>query len=352
MRIAVDAMGGDYAPAVVIEGIAAALNDISGISQLVVVGHLDKISYYMEKYGVSGHPKVREVHAEEVVEMSDSSTVVLRAKRNSSMSVCARLLRDKEVDAVVSAGHTGAAVASTKVLVRTLPGVDRPAIAAIIPCVNGHYVLMDAGANTDCKAINLAQFAVMGEAYSHFAFGIENARVGLLSVGGEDVKGNDLTKEAFKLLSRMPINFVGNVEGDTIFEGVADVVVCDGFIGNVLLKGSEGLARAVMHWMKDAFGKDPVRKTGAFLAKNAFKDLKAVADAEEFGGAPLLGLNGVCIIGHGSSTPKAIKNAIKVASESLKYGINDLISTRMTACGVCVERKSESEHADGHAAQD
>ena len=211
---------------------------------------------------------------------------------------------------------------------------------------------MDAGANTDCKAINLAQFAVMGEAYSHFAFGIENARVGLLSVGGEDVKGNDLTKEAFKLLSRMPINFVGNVEGDTIFEGVADVVVCDGFIGNVLLKGSEGLARAVMHWMKDAFGKDPVRKTGAFLAKNAFKDLKAVADAEEFGGAPLLGLKGVCIIGHGSSTPKAIKNAIKVASESLKYGINDLISTRMTACGVCVERKSESEHADGHAAQD
>jgi len=335
----VDAMGGDYAPSVVIEGIASAIRDYPDIKELVVVGHQQKIAYYMDRFGLDDHAKITKVHAEEVVEMSDLSTVVLRAKKNSSMTVCAKLLHEKRVDAVVSAGHTGAAVASTKVLVRTLPGIERPAIAAIMPCEQGHYILIDAGANTDCKPINLAQFAVMGEAYSHFAFGTDRPRVGLLSVGGEDVKGNDLTKETFKMLSSMPINFIGNVEGDTIFEGVADVVVCDGFIGNVLLKGSEGLAKAVMHWMKNAFGKDPIRKTGAILAKNAFKELKAVGDSDEFGGAPLLGLNGVCIIGHGSSTPKAVKNAIRVAAESIQYGINDLIVKRMAECGLEINNK-------------
>ncbi|MBN2642289.1 MAG: phosphate acyltransferase PlsX [Victivallales bacterium] len=340
MKIAVDAMGGDYAPSVVIEGIADAIRQFPEISELVVVGHQEKIAYYMGRFDLDDHPKITKVHAEEVVEMGDPSTVVLRSKRNSSMAVCAKLMADKQVDAIVSAGHTGAAVASTTVMARPLPGVDRPAIAAIIPCVQGHFILVDAGANTDCRALNLAQFAVMGEAYSHFAFGTEKPRIGLLSVGGEDVKGNDLTKEAFKMLSRMPVNFIGNVEGNTIFEGVADVVICDGFIGNVLLKGSEGLAKAVMHWMKDAFGKDPIRKTGAILAKNAFKDLKAVGDSEEFGGAPLLGLNGVCIIGHGSSTPKAIKNAIRVAAESIKYGVNDLIAKRIAECGVSTDKKN------------
>ncbi len=337
-----DAMGGDYAPSVVIEGIASAIHDYPDIKEIVVVGHQQKIAYYMDRFGLDDHAKITKIHAEEVVEMSDMSTVVLRAKKNSSMTICAKLLHDKKVDAVVSAGHTGAAVASTKVLVRTLPGIERPAIAAIMPCEQGHYILIDAGANTDCKPINLAQFAVMGEAYSHFAFGTDSPRIGLLSVGGEDVKGNDLTKETFKMLSSMPINFIGNVEGDTIFEGAADVVVCDGFIGNVLLKGSEGLAKAVMHWMKNAFGKDPIRKTGAILAKNAFKELKAVGDAEEFGGAPLLGLNGVCIIGHGSSTPKAIKNAIRVAAESIQYGINDLIAKRMAECGLEINNKKKS----------
>jgi len=342
MRIAVDAMGGDYAPAAIIEGIAQAVNDFPNIEELVIVGHLSKISFYLEKYGLLKHPRVSQVHAEDVVEMSDPSTAVLRAKKNSSMTVCAELLRDKRVDAVVSAGHTGAAVASTKVLVRTLPGVERPAIGTIMPCAEGRFILIDAGANTDCKPINLAQFAVMGEAYSHFAFGIEKPRIGLLSVGGEDVKGNDLTKEAFKLLDRMPINFIGNVEGNTIFEGVTDVVVCDGFIGNVLLKGSEGLAKAVMHWIKDAFGKDPIRRTGAILAKNAFRDLKAVGDADEFGGAPLLGINGVCIIGHGASSPRAVRNAVRVGMESVRQGLNELIVKRINECGVCTEHGVKS----------
>jgi len=329
MIVAVDAMGGDYAPSVVAEGVAQALNEFPKIKEIVLVGHLGKLAYHLEMHGLANHPRVSKVHAEEVVEMSDSSTVVLRAKKNSSMTVCAKLLRDGRVQAVVSAGHTGAAVASTKVLVRTLPGIDRPAIAATLPARDGHFIVVDAGANTDCKPINLAQFALMGEAYAHYFFGVERPRIGLLSVGGEDVKGNDLTKETFKLLSSMPINFIGNVEGDNIFERVCDVVVCDGFMGNVLLKGAEGLSKAVMYWMKDVFTRNPMRWTGALLAKNAIRDLKAIGDADEFGGAPLLGINGTCIIGHGSSSPKAVKNAIKVACGFVEYRLNDRIVSRV-----------------------
>ncbi|MDD3118682.1 MAG: phosphate acyltransferase PlsX [Victivallales bacterium] len=343
MKIAVDAMGGDFAPANILEGAALALSKLDWLDELVLVGHQEKIAFYMDKLELSWHPKVRKVHAASVVEMRDPSTAVLRGKRDSSMTVCAKLLRDREVDAIVSAGHTGAAVASSTVLARTLPGIDRPAIATIMPNMQGRFVLIDAGANTDCKPFNLAQFAIMGECYYRLVFGVENARVGLLSVGGEDIKGNEVTKETFKLLSGMPLNFIGNVEGNTIFEGAADVVVCDGFIGNVLLKSCEGLARTVMYWLKDAFTKDPIRKTGAMLAKNAFRDLKEIGDADSCGGAPLLGINGVCIIGHGSSSPKAVYNAIRVAGESVKYRMNDMIVKRIAECGINLEKKNLAE---------
>lgn len=338
MRIAVDAMGGDHAPAVVIEGLTAALYEFPEY-ELTVVGHLGKLSYYLEKYGIDDHPRLRKVHAEEVVEMGDLSTVALRSKRNSSITTCAKLLRDKEVDAVFSAGNTGAAVASTTVLVRMLPGVDRPAIAASMPTTSGRFVLLDAGATTDCKPMHLVEFAIMGEAYAKYLFGIDNPAVGLLSVGGEDVKGNDLTKATFKLLSELPMNFAGNVEGDTIFEGSVDVVVCDGFIGNVLLKGAEGLAKATMHWMKDVFSKNAFRMTGAMLAKNAFRELKEFGDAEELGGAPLLGLNGMCIIGHGASSPRAIRNGIRVAGEVVRFGINDKITERVAEAHRILNRR-------------
>lgn len=336
MRIAVDAMGGDYAPAVVIEGITAALYDFPEY-EITIVGHLGKLAYYLEKYGIADHPRIKKVHAEEVVEMSELSTVALKGKKDSSITVAARLMRDGEVDAIVSAGHTGAAVAATKVIVRTLPGIDRPAIAASIPAISGRFILMDAGANTDCKPINLVQFALMGEVYARFLFGIDNPSVGLLSVGGEDVKGNELTKEVFKILSKMPINFVGNVEGDTAFENAADVVICDGFIGNVMLKTCEGLAKATMHWLKGVLSKNAFRMTGAMLARNAFRELKSFGDAEELGGAPLLGINGVCIIGHGSSGPKAVRNAIKVAGEFVSFGISEKISQRLAETNAGVE---------------
>jgi glycerol-3-phosphate acyltransferase PlsX len=333
MRIAVDAMGGDYAPSVVMKGAAAALNDFQDI-KIVLVGALEKISFYLERHGLAGHPRVRLVNADEVIEMCEPSTNAIRSKKNSSITVCARLVSDGEADAVVSAGHTGAAVAATHVLMRTLPGIERPAIATYLPGINGRVVLIDAGANTDCKPHHLAQFALMGEAYFRFSSGVKRPSIGLLSVGGEDKKGNELTRETFKILSQMPINFVGNVEGHDVFFNTADVIVCDGFVGNVLLKSCESLAGATMHWIKDVFTRNPVRKTGAMLARNAFRDLKAIGNYEEYGGAPLLGLKGICIIGHGASSPKAVRNAIKVASEMIKFGLNDILSQRIAESGV------------------
>lgn len=337
MKIAVDAMGGDYAPGVVIEGVLLALQEIPGL-QLVLVGHQEKLSFYLEKAGLINHPQVELVHAEQIVEMSDHSTDSIRSKKHSSITVCADLVKAGRADAIVSAGHTGAAVAATKVRLRTLEGVDRPALATAMPAVGGKNILIDVGANTDCTPMNLAQFAVMGELYAQLTFGLESPRIGLLSVGGEDVKGNDLTKEVFKILSNMPINFVGNVEGHDIFhKSTCDVIVCDGFTGNSILKASEGLARATYHWLKEAFTRNPIRQTGAFLAKEAFRDLKKISDSEEFGGAPLLGIRGVCIIGHGASSPKAIKNAIRLADTYLKHGLTDRIVKRINECGIAVK---------------
>ncbi len=324
MRIAVDAMGGDYAPGVAVEGVAAALYDFPDY-EIVLVGHAAKLAFYLEKYGIADHPHLKVQHAETVVEMRDPSSIALRAKRNSSMTVCARLLKEKQVEAIVSAGHTGAAVASTKVLVRTLPGVDRPMIATNMPAQGGRFILADGGANTDCEPHHLIQFAVMGSIYAEFLYGESSPRIGLLSVGGEDIKGNKLTKEAFPILEQLPLNFVGNVEADAIFERAADVLICDGFTGNVFLKCSEGLARSTIFWLKSVFTKNMLRKTSAMFSRNAFRELKSFGDAEELGGAPLLGINGICSIGHGSSSPKSIRNAIRVAADCIKFGLNEKI---------------------------
>jgi len=333
MRIAVDAMGGDYAPAVVVQAVAEALRDIPDV-EIVLVGHLEKISYYLEKHSLKASSRLELVHAEDVVEMNEPSTLAIRSKKKSSITVAAGIVADGRADAVVSAGHTGAAVAATKVRMRMLKGVDRPALAAIMPAVKGKFILVDAGANTDCTPQNLAQFAVMGEIYSKLNFGVKDPKVGLLSVGTEDVKGNELTKETFKILSKMPMNFAGNVEGHDVFNKVCDVIVCDGFVGNVVLKSCESLAMATFQWMKEAFTKNAFRKTGAILAKAAFKDLKAIGDFEEYGGVPLLGINGVCIIGHGASSNKAVRNAILVANNLVKLKLTESIIARMAECGV------------------
>ncbi len=328
MKIAIDAMGGDYAPSVVIEGTSIALKNHTDI-EAVLVGHEEKIAPFMKKFGLENHPRVTVVHAEEVVEMGEPSIAALRSKKKSSITIAATLVAKGEADAVVSAGHTGAAVAATKVKIRTLPGIERPAIATIMPAKGGKFILCDAGANTDCKPENLAQFAIMAEAYSRLTFGIKEPKIGLLSVGEEDAKGNELTKETFKLLSKMPINFIGNIEGNDMYSKKADVVVCDGFVGNVVLKTSEGLANTLKGFIKDSFYKNVFRKILGALAKPVFNDLKAVTDKHEYGGAPLLGLKKPCIIGHGSSTPKAVCNAIRVASEFVKANINEKISKKI-----------------------
>ena len=330
MKIAVDAMGGDYAPGVVIEGLALTVQEYPDYD-FVLVGHSDKVRFYLEKYGLADNPHITVFHAETVCEMSDLSAVALRSKKDSSITACVRLLKEGKVDAMVTPGHTGATVAATKVLLRTLPGVDRPALAANMPSQTGRYLLIDAGANPDCTALNLEQFAIMGEIYAQYLFKKENPSIGLLSVGGEDVKGCDLTKEAFKRLERLPINFVGNVEADTIFEGRADVLISDGFAGNVLLKGAEGLAKSTFVWLKRVLSKNALRIFWAMLAQNVFRELKAFGDADNVGGAPLLGVNGICIIGHGSSNPKAVLNAIRVAAECVHFKLNEKIVAGIAA---------------------
>ncbi|MBQ4106083.1 MAG: phosphate acyltransferase PlsX [Lentisphaeria bacterium] len=332
MKIAVDAMGGDYAPGVVVEGTATALCDFPDC-EIVLVGHEAKLRFYIEKYGLTGHPRLRVVHAPEVVEMRELSSTSLRTKKHSSITECARLLKSGEVDGMVTPGHTGATVAATKVLVRTLPGVDRPALAASMPAERGRFIMVDAGANTDCSPLHLLQFALMGEVYARYLYRLSEPRIGLLSVGGEDVKGNALTKQVFPLMNEKFSNFVGNVEADTIFEGIADVLVADGYTGNVFLKGCEGLARSTIYWLKEVLLKNPWRKTTASMLGNAFRELKSKGSAEDIGGAPLLGINGICIIGHGSSTSRAVRNAIRVCAECIEFDLNGRILQRLKETG-------------------
>ena len=340
MKIAVDAMGGDFAPGVVIEGLVDAIPDHPDCT-FVLVGHEEKVRFYLEKYGLADHPRIEVVHAPTVCEMSELSATALRGKKDCSITACARLLKEKAVDAMVTPGHTGATVAATKVLVRNLPGIDRAALAASMPSQTGRFLLVDAGANPDSDSLNLVQFALMGHVYAQYLFNIERPRIGIISVGGEDVKGNDLTKEAFKLLEKLPINFIGNVEADTAFEGEVDVVIADGFVGNVLLKTAEGLARSTMVWLKRVLKKNVFRFMWALLAQNAFRELKAYGASDVIGGAPLLGINGICIIGHGSSNPLAVKNAIRVAAECVRFDLNGKILTMLDESGEIALKRLE-----------
>src|SRR5687767_11010027 len=276
--------------------------------------------------------------------MTDNSLAPLRRKRNSSVRVCANLVGEGKADAMVSAGHTGAAMTSAYKVIGTIEGVSRPALAAVLPSAKGHTILLDVGANIDAKPAYLREFAVMGHFYSQMLFGIEAPRVGLLSIGEEEGKGNELTKETFRVLKEAGLNFMGNAEGRDIFNGNADVVVCDGFIGNVVLKASESLGELVSRTLREAVTRGPTRKFGALLLKSAFDDLKKRMDYSEYGGAPLLGVNGGCIISHGRSNAKAIKNAVRVGRDftmnqvdaKIREKIRDL-HTREHDAGLLVE---------------
>ncbi|MBI5644235.1 MAG: phosphate acyltransferase PlsX [Deltaproteobacteria bacterium] len=318
MKIAVDAMGGDFAPAAVVEGAVQAANDLN--IPIVLVGDRGKVEAELKKHKPNANISVK--HASEVVEMDESPAQAIRKKKDSSLKVCFDLVRNGEASAVVSAGNSGAAMAAGIFLFRKIKGVDRPAIAVSVPTMKGSAVLLDVGGNVDCKPNHLLQFAIMGEVYAKYVGGKERPRIGLLSNGEEEGKGNELTRETHTLIKKTSINYIGYVEGRDIYKGDVDVVVTDGFVGNVVLKLSEGLVEAVTSMLKQEIMASVPSKIGYLLAKGAFQKLKKKVDYSEYGGAPLLGIEGVCIISHGRSNPKAIKNAILRAHEYVKGNVN------------------------------
>jgi glycerol-3-phosphate acyltransferase PlsX len=327
--IAVDAMGSDRAPKPEVEGAILAVkhHDV----RVVLVGREDVLRAEMEHHPSMANLPIEIAHASEVIGMEEKAAQAVRSKRDSSMRVGLRLVREGKADGFFSAGNTGAVMATAKMVLGTLPGVDRPALAAVFPTSKGSAaILVDVGANVDCKPHNLEQFAVMGEIYARSIFGNAQPRVGLLSVGEEESKGNELTREAYPLLKKLPLNFIGNVEGRDLYNGNADVIICDGFIGNVALKVSEGLVEAVRYLLKESLRSTISSQFGYLLSRRAFVDFKKRLDYSEYGGAPLLGVKGVCIIGHGSSNSMAIKNAIRVAAQFAETKINAKIEQELT----------------------
>ncbi|MGI8436458.1 MAG: phosphate acyltransferase PlsX [Chthoniobacterales bacterium] len=321
MKIALDAMGGDFGPPNLVAGAVMALREYPHIGQLFLVGDTAQIEGELKKHGCNDS-RIEIVHSTQVVEMSDKPVESVRRKKDSSISRAVDLVKHGSAEAIVSAGHTGAAVAATTIKLRTLPGVERPGIASLIPTETNLFVLIDAGANVDPRPVHLLQYGIMGSVYSRHVLGFENPSVGLMSIGDEDVKGSDFTKEVFKRLKQSSLNFRGNIEGHDLFANPVEVVVCDGFVGNVLLKTCESVGDAIFNWLKHELTKNPLRMTGAFLSQSAFRAIRKKVNYEEYGGSPLLGVNGICIICHGSSTPLAIKNALRVAAESIRHEVN------------------------------
>src|SRR5262249_21592117 len=330
---AVDAMGGDHAPAIEVEGAIQAARDLR--ARILLVGQEGRIRSELERQGVA-KPRQHRLHIEivnasEIITMEDPVAQSVRRNRASYTRVAARLVREGKAHGLVSAGNTGAVMATAKLVLGTLPSVDRPALAGIFPTLKGKgTVLLDVGANAECKPEHLKQFAIMGTIYSRSILGVQDPRVGLMSIGEEDIKGNELTKESQTLLKDAPVNFIGNVEGRDIFTGDVDVIVCDGFTGNVILKTSEGLVEAIMGLLKTELGQTIVTQTGAILSRQAFRSVKKRLDYSEFGGAPLLGCKQIVLICHGSSTAKAIRNAIRIAKEFYKANLSERIESELS----------------------
>lgn len=328
LTIAVDAMGGDHAPQSEVEGAIQAVQSLP--VRVILVGLEDVLRAEMAKHPGSASLPIEIHHASQFITMEDSAAQAFRMKKDSSIRVAARLVRDGKADGLVSAGNTGAVMATSKIVQGMVRGVDRPALASALPSVKGTpVVVLDVGANVDCKPEMLAQFAVMGEIYARYIFHNPRPRVGLLSIGEEEHKGNELTKAAWPLLKQLPINFIGNVEGRDIFSGTADVVVCDGFVGNVALKVSEGLVDMFKNMLQQSLAATVTRKLGYVLSRDAYTDFRKRIDYSEYGGVPLLGVKGISIICHGRSNGNAIKNAIRVAAEFAQGRLNEKIESEL-----------------------
>ena len=318
-------MGGDHGCAVVVEGVRRALEADPKISTLFLVGDQKEIESALG--ATNCHDlRVQIVHASEVVTMDDRPVNALRKKKDSSIGRGAELVHDGQADAVISLGNTGGIFAAATFKLGRIPGVDRGCIATVIPRQENEFVLLDAGANIECKPLHLAQFAVMGNVYSQEVLGRKKPRVGILSIGTEDSKGNELTLEAFKLCKQLDLNFVGNVEGHDLFKDHVDVVVCDGFVGNIVLKTAESLAVAMFSMLKRELMRNPKRQIGAYLAQNAFHAIRRRMDPEVYGGAPLLGFNGMVFKAHGSARERAIASALRVTAEAVQHRVNEIIT--------------------------
>ena len=326
-RIALDAMGGDHAPDEILKGALLAVQEYP--VEILLVGKEEVLRPRLAALSPSKPERIEIIDAREVVEMDEPALTPIRKKRNSSIRVCANLVNEKRADAMVSAGNTGAAMSSAYMVLGMIEGVSRPALAAVLPSIKGHTLLLDVGANVDSKPSHLREFAVMGHFYAQMIFGMAEPRIGLLSIGEEEGKGNELTKETFRVMKETGLNFIGNAEGRDVFNGNCDVVVCDGFIGNVVLKASESLGEFVSRTLREEVTRGPLRKVGALLLKSAFDDLKKRMDYAEYGGAPLLGVNGGCIVCHGRSSAKAIKNAIRVARDFAANSVDAKIRAKI-----------------------
>lgn len=326
MKIALDVMGGDYAPEEIIKGAQEAVELYPQLEKIFLVGDEKQINEYLQEK----HNKLEIIHASEVITMDEHPGNAYRKKKDASITVATKLVKNGDAHAVVSAGSTGAQMVSSLFGLGRIKGVDRPAIGTVLPTLEGGKLLLDVGANADCKVQNLVQFAKMGSIYAEKILGIHNPKVALVNIGSESTKGNELVIKAYEQLANLPgINFIGNIEGRDIPKGNADVMVCDGFVGNVILKLMEGMASVFTQIIKEETNKSFVSKMGAGLMLPALKGMKKRMDYSEYGGAPLLGVDGISIICHGSSKSKAIRNAIRVAYESYSQGFIDAIKTNI-----------------------
>lgn len=327
MKIVVDAMGGDYAPQAIVAGVIEAIKEFK--VPIALVGVKEKVEEELKKYH---YPKesIEIIHAPEVVEMHEPATVAIRRKRDSSISVGVELLKNHDYAAFVSAGNTGACVAASSFILGMIPGVERPAIGLTIPTLNKFSFLIDAGANSDPKPGHLLHSALMARVYVKEVLGKDNPSVGIVNIGEEEGKGTSFVKDAYKLMSERIPNFIGNIEANEIYTGKGDCIICDGFVGNVVLKVSEGLLESVGKLMKREIIKDPFAILGAGLLKWRLKEIKKLADYSEYGGAPLLGVNGIVMISHGRSNPKAIKNAIRATLREVEHNIISKMATEVS----------------------
>lgn len=331
-RIALDVMGGDHAPHATLEGARLALEAHEDLN-LLLVGDEGRMRPLLDAHGIKGGLAARTemVHASSVVTMDDKATAILRDKRDSSIRVAAKLVKDGMADGVVSMGHTGAAMIASMKVIGMMPGVDRPGLASVLPSMKGTpTVLCDVGANVDCKPENLVQFALMGAVYAEEVLGVRRPRVGVLSVGEEDAKGNEATKMAAQILRSLDVNFIGNAEGRDIWNGNFDVVACDGFVGNVVLKASESLAEGILRGMRDSIMESALSRLGGLLIKPAMMRFKKKLDYAEYGGAPLLGVRAISIIGHGRSNGRAVANGIRAALRACEHRVADRIHTSLS----------------------